>query len=764
MRTLKDLSNVYSAEYDVEGVNDPFLQVLILKFLKHFAEEEEIREDFASLLATITVNLSGNRSIKNQASASNSVNCILFECVRIILNIDVVKTLKNNAINILAGFLALTDTNSKFVSLRTLLEVSKQHEKAVNKHLSIILDCLQQKDLSIRRMTLQILKHVSNSQNIALITRHLFNDMLSCAPEALQETTPIVCGIIESNAQTVDWYFKSMLRVLVIAGNFVDEENVNAVINTVSNTPEIQAYAVYKLYFALCENQEQQGLAKCVFWLVGEHPSILIEGIDAVNNESLEKIPEESIVNLIDNVLESGDSTSGTKNMALNCLVKLYDNFKKEETRNRVDEILSDRKGEEDVETQNRAVEYEMLVKKDWIDVREEIFQAMPAPDMALFAVSEKPLGEVRIQEIKQCKSIFVKKREAKPLQPHDEDDETEKEQNSENEEENVDFEQNNDKEENLLDLVGSEEPEKKEQQVQNDLLDLDMGEDNKQRKESNDLLSMGFNDPTPSDNKKEDGNLGTPSQNGNSAQNNPMDDLLGLDIGEPVNNSSPLSGNFNKGGNDGGDLLGMDLGGNGMNQVGGQSPNQNFGADAMGDLLSMGNEGNFSRQEQAQSQGGDDDLFGGLGADIQPTKSLGTSPNLPKSQTQPQPDLLGFGDDLLSAPQNAPQNKVEEDSDEDFGDFEGENKEDDTKKNDFEAIGFEDPNVKLKIVANKEDSKTRTGIAFELYNKTQNQIEGIKLSFAVKKYLKMELQPDDGSVLQPGTQNCVTQVKFCFI
>lgn len=62
-----------------------------------------------------------------------------------------------------------------------------------------------------------------------------------------------------------------MLRVLVIAGNHINDEAVNNLLNIITNTPEIQSYAIYKLYIALCENQEQEGLAKALFWLAGEY-------------------------------------------------------------------------------------------------------------------------------------------------------------------------------------------------------------------------------------------------------------------------------------------------------------------------------------------------------------------------------------------------------------------------------------------------------------------------------------------------------------
>lgn len=52
MKLLKELSITYSTEYDVDGINDPFLQATILQFLFKMCNDENIKDDFCGLLAT----------------------------------------------------------------------------------------------------------------------------------------------------------------------------------------------------------------------------------------------------------------------------------------------------------------------------------------------------------------------------------------------------------------------------------------------------------------------------------------------------------------------------------------------------------------------------------------------------------------------------------------------------------------------------------------------------------------------------------------
>jgi len=389
IKILKDLTVQYSAEYDVDGVNDPFLQTAILRFLFELCDDEVIKEDFCSLLSQVTVNLPGRDAGKtNLASSANSCNAILFECVRAIMLIDAPATLKKIGITVLGSFLAFKDINSKYISLRSLSVASQHHKKAVQKHLDPIIECLADTDISIRRMILDILRLVADESNIAAIARTLFNDMLGCSQELLKDMTPSVCQILEQNALSKAWYFDSMLRVLVIAGNHVDEENVNSITNLITNTPEIQAYAIYKLYFSALDNQHQVGLIRILFWLLGEYGQILLLGKDPTSSASLPKITEDKLVNLII------DISTQTKNFAIKqisttSLVKLEMKIQDKELKKKIKAYIQQLTKSEDYEVQTRAFEYSHLLEVEWADWKEEVFKPMPAPDPALFSVSE---------------------------------------------------------------------------------------------------------------------------------------------------------------------------------------------------------------------------------------------------------------------------------------------------------------------------------------------------------------------------------------
>ena len=59
---------------------------------------------------------------------------VLFECVKIIMEINSTATLKKIGVTILGNFLTFKDVNSKYISLRTLVTASYFYKEAVLKH------------------------------------------------------------------------------------------------------------------------------------------------------------------------------------------------------------------------------------------------------------------------------------------------------------------------------------------------------------------------------------------------------------------------------------------------------------------------------------------------------------------------------------------------------------------------------------------------------------------------------------------------------
>lgn len=171
----------YSAEYDVAGVSDPFLQIEILNFFRTIAHGNlALSDEISDTLAQIATNTPSNK---------NAGNAVLFECVNTIMSIESSNTLKTLAINILGKFLSNKDANSRYVSLYSLQKLIQHDYEAVAKHKTIILDCLKESDLSIKKLALNLLYMITNPSNVKSIVKEMINHLLSSEPEFLAELT-----------------------------------------------------------------------------------------------------------------------------------------------------------------------------------------------------------------------------------------------------------------------------------------------------------------------------------------------------------------------------------------------------------------------------------------------------------------------------------------------------------------------------------------------------------------------------------------------
>ncbi|GMM35964.1 Apl4 protein [Saccharomycopsis crataegensis] len=190
---LKNLSSTsYNPEYDIMGISDPFLHVsllqtitLIITLSKVVIEGEEtnnqqfvnpnkynvpklygrLNDQYNDLLTQISSNVEFGK---------NSGNLILYEVVRSIFQLkNSNSALKVLGINLLGKFLTLKDNNIKYISLNTLLTVVKFEPKTVQRHQSIIINCLFDNDISIKRRALELIFEILNENNIRVLIKEL---------------------------------------------------------------------------------------------------------------------------------------------------------------------------------------------------------------------------------------------------------------------------------------------------------------------------------------------------------------------------------------------------------------------------------------------------------------------------------------------------------------------------------------------------------------------------------------------------------------
>jgi AP-1 complex subunit gamma-1 len=373
VRTLKGLATSgYAPEHDVTGITDPFLQVKILHLLRVLAVgDAETSEQINDILAQVAT---------NTESSKNVGNSILYEAVRTILDIEADSGLRVLGVNILGKFLTNRDNNIRYVALNTLIKVVAIEPNAVQRHRNTILECLRDPDISIRRRALDLSFTLINESNVRVLIRELLA-FLEVADNEFKPTMTSQIGIAADKfAPNKRWHFDTMLRVLSLAGNYVKEQILSSFVRLVATTPELQTYAVQKLYTNLKKDITQESLTQAGAWCIGEYADALLKGGQYEEEELVQEVKEHEVVDLFSLILNSAYATQVSTEYIVTALMKLTTRFSDPAQIEKIRRILQYHQTSLDIEIQQRVVEYGNLFSFD--QVRRGVLEKMPIPQI----------------------------------------------------------------------------------------------------------------------------------------------------------------------------------------------------------------------------------------------------------------------------------------------------------------------------------------------------------------------------------------------
>lgn len=275
------LGAAYVADHDVGGINDPFLQVAVLRLLRALGHGDGPASDaMADVLTQLTTATDATR----QAGQA-----VLYEALLTILSIRADAQLRAMAVGQLARLLAASsDVNLRYVALHLLGRVVDDEGagglELVSRHRDTILGCLDEADISIRRRAADLA--------CALITRRTAKDVLArLLPLATApRSTPVDAELAASLAQRIailaarhapsaHWYADTLLQLLAALPNNVaaKEEIVSSFLRIVNNTPALHLYATRTLFEAMPQSgRATEALVQATVWCLGEYGDTLV--------------------------------------------------------------------------------------------------------------------------------------------------------------------------------------------------------------------------------------------------------------------------------------------------------------------------------------------------------------------------------------------------------------------------------------------------------------------------------------------------------
>jgi len=358
----------YIPDYDISGVIDPFLQVSILHVLRLLGEQDaDSSEEMYDLLTQVA---------SNPDTGKTATNAILYECARTIVSVESSAALKTLGINILGKFLANKDSNTRYVALELLKKVVKLDYDAVQRHKATILDCVKEKDTSIRKGALDLLSQLVNSTNVKSVVKEILNFIIVADPEFQVDLAATICWATEKYSPSVRWQIDTIINVLKLAGTHVKDEHIYNLIHVITASPSQCAYSVHSAYLALKDNLKQEGLVLFALWMIGEYGHFLRKPYND-NMLSAQAVECDEILGIIEVIIKNPKTISKIRDYALTALIKLSVKLSGEHLE-KINELIKTQMNWPVSEVQQRSLEYAALMDAKFKDKRRQIFEPIP--------------------------------------------------------------------------------------------------------------------------------------------------------------------------------------------------------------------------------------------------------------------------------------------------------------------------------------------------------------------------------------------------
>lgn len=297
---------------------------------------------------------------------NNAQNAILFEAVNLLIHMDTEHNLMMQISARLGKYIQSRETNVRYLGLEAMVHFAARAETLdpIKKHQNIILGSLRDRDISVRRKGLDLLYSMCDTTNAGPIVHELLRYLQTADFGIREEMVLKVAILTEKYATDAQWYIDMTLKLLSLAGDHVNDEVWQRVIQIVTNNEELQAYAAHTLLTYL-KTDCHESLVKIGCYVLGEFGHLIADTAGSS--------PIEQFLALQTKMITSSDNTRA---MILSSFVKFVNLFP--EIKPQLLHIFRLYCHSPDSELQQRAFEYLSLATLPNDDLLRTVFDEMP--------------------------------------------------------------------------------------------------------------------------------------------------------------------------------------------------------------------------------------------------------------------------------------------------------------------------------------------------------------------------------------------------
>eukprot|EP00595_Chromulina_sp_UTEXLB2642_P001142 CAMPEP_0196761884 /NCGR_PEP_ID=MMETSP1095-20130614/1192_1 /TAXON_ID=96789 ORGANISM="Chromulina nebulosa, Strain UTEXLB2642" /NCGR_SAMPLE_ID=MMETSP1095 /ASSEMBLY_ACC=CAM_ASM_000446 /LENGTH=722 /DNA_ID=CAMNT_0042111947 /DNA_START=573 /DNA_END=2738 /DNA_ORIENTATION=- len=201
-------------DYDYHRIPAPWIQMNILRILSLLGRGDQgASEGMYEVLVDV---------MKRADTGINVGYAIVYETVKTVTTIYPNATLLDAAATSISRFIRSDSHNLKYIGIKGLAFIVKDHPKYAVDHQMAVIDCLEDDDETLKRKTLDLLFRMTNSVNVEFIVNKLLTFLEAATDDYFR--TDLVSQITqcaERYAPSNAWYVQTIVRVFELAGDKV---------------------------------------------------------------------------------------------------------------------------------------------------------------------------------------------------------------------------------------------------------------------------------------------------------------------------------------------------------------------------------------------------------------------------------------------------------------------------------------------------------------------------------------------------------------
>lgn len=219
-------------EFDYHRIPAPWVQMQLLKILAVLGRgDQAASEGMYEVLVDV---------MRRGDTGINVGYAIVYETVRTVTTIYPNPLLLDAAATSISRFIRSDSHNLKYIGIKGLAAIVKDHPRYAVDHQLAVIDCLEDPDETLKRKTLDLLFRMTNSVNVEFIVEKLLTFLSTATDDHFRsDLVGQITQCAERFAPSNEWYVKTVVQVFELAGDKVKKSVAQTLLQLIAEGTEV---------------------------------------------------------------------------------------------------------------------------------------------------------------------------------------------------------------------------------------------------------------------------------------------------------------------------------------------------------------------------------------------------------------------------------------------------------------------------------------------------------------------------------------------